>query len=118
MDDAGVYGNSDSIRIYIENLFDKYIIKIIFQVSRTPFSTFLYIGSLMNLYIFVKCQHYPFRQNTNAVVTYVTQTWQELKLDHVVTTVFDCLRHVLCNILEGGGAHYLVKNKCDKNMQT
>ena len=113
--DAGGHGINADITQYTSLLFDKYNVKLIFQVPISPYTNTLDLVGWMCLHAFVESEHYLKYINLEALCNSVLQTWNNGGLDVSITKVFDRIRPVLCNILEGGGRNELVEKKEVRN---
>ena len=70
----------------------------------------------MSLQARVEREHYLKRCTAEALVHSVQTIWNSSDLDAVMTKVFNKLRVVFCNILNGNGANDLVEeNRGEKN---
>ena len=84
----------DSLSLIVE----KYNIKVIFQIPRSPYTNALVLGVWMSLQAAVERQHFLQRYNTASLINKVYQTWNNGYLDRSVTKVFTRLKNVLCNL--------------------
>ena len=109
MDNAGGHGTKNAIEEYTNNLLTEFNIKVIFQVPRSPYTNVLDLGVWMSLQAVIEQKHYMKRATVTALTNTVMETWRGGDLNRVLTSVFGCLKVVLCNILKGGGGNELVE---------
>ena len=121
MDNAGGHGTDDAIVEYTNMLKEKYKIKIIHQVPRSPYTNLLDLGVWMSLQSQVEKEHYMKRTDVDALVNTVKQTWTSQEtatsLNSVIGKVWGRLRNVLVLIVEGKGGNDLVETKRGKKFR-
>ena len=116
MDNAGGHGTNTAIEQYSNNLLQNFNIEIIWQIPRSPYTNVLDLGIWMSLQARVEREHYLKRCTAEALVHSVQTIWNSSDLDAVMTKVFNKLRVVFCNILNGNGGNDLVEeNRGEKN---
>ena len=117
MDNAGGHGSNDAIEKYVRMLDEKYNVKTIFQVPRSPYTNVLDLGVWCSLQLRVENMHYMKRCEVNALARLVKDTWDNGHLDDMNTRVFNRLRNFLVLINEAKGKNDLVEEKRGKKFR-
>ena len=118
MDNAGGHGTDQAIETYTNILRERYKIKIIFQVPRSPYTNVLDLGAWCALQTRVEKVHYMRRCEVECLAKSVYEAWNaDNNFDVVVGKVFNRLQNVLVLILEGNGSNHLVEKKRGKQFR-
>ena len=114
MDNAGGYGTEETIKEYVRMLEEKYNVKTIFQIPRSPYTNVLDLGVWCSLQAKVEKEHFGKRCEVKALANLVITTWEKGELNATITSVFKRLKRVLALIIEAKGKNDLVEEKRGK----
>ena len=90
---------------------EKYNLKTIFQIPRSPYTNVLDLGEWSSIQAKVEKEHFGKRYEVKALANSLMDTWEKGDLNDTITSVFKQLKRVLAFIIEAKEKNNLVEEK-------
>ena len=114
MDNAGGHGTNEAKKKYEEFMLEEYMIEIIWQTPRSPYTNLLDLGVWCALQAMIEKMHRGNRCDANSLANSIYRTWGNASLDEIISKVNGRFLKVLHLIKEGKGSNELVETKRGK----